>query len=407
MTSPSADARDYEHMARALRLARRGLYNTKPNPAVGCVIVNGGEIVGEGWTRPVGGPHAERVALAAAGARARGATAYVTLEPCNHFGRTEPCTDRLIEAGIARVVCAMVDPNPLTGGAGIARLEAAGIAVDVGALGAPAEALIRGHVSRMTRKRPWVRLKLAASLDGRTALADGASRWITGPVARRDVHRFRACAGAVLTGIGTILADDPLLTARLEDLPAGGGEAPAPAGGGAGSTPAGRAGSVGEASGAAAGVVQPLRVILDSALRTPPAARTLTAPGQVVVFTARARAQGQAHRHLAAAGACIESVPAAPRCDLPAVLARLGELEVNDVWVEAGPVLSGALLEAGLIDELVVYLAPHVLGAGARGMFATAPLASLAERHALVLEEIRKLGPDLRITARPSTVASP
>jgi diaminohydroxyphosphoribosylaminopyrimidine deaminase/5-amino-6-(5-phosphoribosylamino)uracil reductase len=366
-----ADERDRDYMQRALHLAERGLYDTAPNPTVGCVLVNGDEIVGEGWTAPAGGPHAERVALAQAGARAKGATAYVTLEPCSHFGRTGPCADALIEAGIARVVCAYVDPNPLVAGAGIGKLERAGIGVTVGVLRGPAEELNRGHTSRMRRQRPWVRVKVAASLDGRTALANGASRWITGDAARADVHRFRARSSAVLTGIGTVLADDPALTARLDD-------------------PEAR-------------VLQPARVVVDSQFRTPLTAQTLKLPGKVLIFGTAAGSDRA--RRLAEARAQVEHVAGSPRCDLHAVLTRLAALEHNDVLVEAGPTLSGAFLEAGLIDELILYMAPQVLGDRARGMFAIRELASLAERYWLEIDDVRKLGADLRIIARLSTVA--
>jgi diaminohydroxyphosphoribosylaminopyrimidine deaminase / 5-amino-6-(5-phosphoribosylamino)uracil reductase len=367
----STDAADREHMARALTLAERGLYDTDPNPTVGCVLVKGGQVVGEGWTAPAGGPHAERVALAAAGANARGATAYVTLEPCNHTGRTGPCTEALIEAGVARVICAMLDPNPLVSGAGVERLEAAGIPVTVGMLHASAEPLNRGYLARMTRKRPWMRVKIAATLDGRTALANGVSRWITGVAARRDVHVCRARSSAVLTGIGTILADDPSLTVRLE--------------------------------GEGINVLQPSRVILDSRLRTPPSAKTLELPGDVLIFGGRD--EGEEHRLLTAAGASIERVPTTPHCDLHAVLARLAELEYNDVFVEAGPRVSGALLRAALVDELVIYFAPDVLGDGARGMFDVGVITDLEQRYRLEIDDVTRLGSDLRIVARPSTVA--
>jgi diaminohydroxyphosphoribosylaminopyrimidine deaminase/5-amino-6-(5-phosphoribosylamino)uracil reductase len=373
MTTPAVDEIDRRYMARALELALGGLYDTDPNPTVGCVLVNG-VVVGEGWTAPAGGPHAERVALAAAGSRARGGTAYVTLEPCSHFGRTPPCIAALIEAGVARVVCAIEDPNPLVAGKGIAALRAAGIEVEVGLLGAQAEALNRGYLARMGRGRPWLRVKIAASLDGRTALANGASRWITGPEARRDVHRWRARSSAIMTGIGTVLADDPALTARLEEP--------------------------------GVEVLQPMRVIVDSRLRTPPSARLLGMPGHTLIFCG-AGAAPETARRLAAVGAQIEQVAAAPRCDLRAVFARLAELELNDVFAEGGPILSGALLEAGLIDELIVYVAPIVLGGGARGMFATAPLTAIEQRFGLAIDDVTRLGDDLRITARPSTVANP
>jgi diaminohydroxyphosphoribosylaminopyrimidine deaminase/5-amino-6-(5-phosphoribosylamino)uracil reductase len=359
-------ARDHEYMARALRLARRGRCNTAPNPTVGCVLVKHDRIIGEGWTAPAGGPHAERVALGKAAGEARGATVYVTLEPCCHHGRTGPCTVALIEAGVARVVCAGRDPNPRVAGAGIAALEAAGITVETGVLERAAEPLNRGYLARMRRGVPWVRSKLAASLDGRTALHNGRSQWITGPLARRDVHRFRALSSAVLTGSGTVISDDPLLTARPD--------------------------------GPGAEVLQPIRVIVDSRLKTPPSARMLSAPGEVVIFTSNADPRAQ--QPLVDAGARLERVDGKPRCDLNQVIARLAQLEVNDVWVEAGAGLNGALLSAGLIDELVLYLAPTVFGDSARAMFMLDALTSLEQAVALDIHDVRKLGPDLRIIAR-------
>ncbi len=377
-----SDPRERELMQRALALAARGLATTAPNPSVGCVLVREGEVVGEGYTAPAGGPHAEIVALRAAGPRAAGATAYVTLEPCCHTGRTGPCSVALIEADVARVVCAVGDPNPLVGGGGAAALRAAGIEVEIGLLEAEAVELNRGFFARMTRGRPWVRSKLAASLDGRTALAHGESRWITGEAARADVQHWRARAGAVLTGIGTVLADDPALTARPDGVEA---------------------------------VRQPLRAIVDSRLRTPPTARTLGLPGRVVIFTTlpsgpsapsgASAPSASAAPALLAAGAEIVRVGGGERCDLAEVLARLAALEVNDVWVEAGPVLNGALLEAGLVDELVLYYAPQILGDTARGMFALPPLASLADRVELELGEVRRVGQDLRVLARPAEKA--
>ena len=361
MSGPS----DRDYMARAVELARRGQFSADPNPLVGCVLVKAGQIVGEGWHERAGGPHAERVALAQAGENAAGATAYVTLEPCSHTGRTGPCADALIEARVARVVCAGTDPNPVVDGTGVGRLREAGVDVAVGVLEASAAALNPGYRSRMTRGRPLVRSKLAASLDGRTALANGESQWITGETARRDVHRWRARSSAVLTGIGTVLADDPGLDARL---------------------PAEKA-----------PIMQPARVIVDSNLRTPPTAKTLGLPGTVLVFGCREAPE--AAEALKRAGAQVEIASGEHHCDLARVMMRLGELQFNDVWVEAGARLNGALLEAGLIDELVIYLAPQILGADARGMFAIEPLASLEGRIELEYQEIRKLGKDLRITA--------
>ena len=356
---------DQAFMARAVQLAKRGLFSADPNPRVGCVLVNAGQIVGEGWHERAGGPHAERAAIAKAGSSAAGATAYVTLEPCSHTGRTGPCADALIEARVARVICAGTDPNPLVDGKGVCRLREAGLDVTVGVLETSAAALNPGYRSRMTRGRPLIRSKLAASLDGRTALATGESQWITGAAARGDVHRWRARSSAVLTGIGTVLADDPGLDARLA--------APHPP------------------------LTQPARIILDSRLRTPPSAKTLGLPGSVLVFGCRDAPESA--EALKAAGARVERVPGGRRCDLAQVMTRLGELQFNEVWVEAGARLNGALLAAGLIDELVIYLAPQVLGADARGMFAIEPLASLAGRIGLKYQVVRKVGKDLRITA--------
>ena len=323
-------------MGRALDLARRGLYTADPNPRVGCVIVKDGEMIGEGWHARAGEPHAEIHALAAAGTRARGATAYVSLEPCRHHGRTGPCTVALIEAGVQRVVAAMRDPNPQMAGRGLADLARAGVRVDDGVLAPEAEALNAGFVSRHRRGRPLVRVKIAASLDGRTAMASGESRWITGAAARRDVQRLRAASSAVLTGIGTVLADDPLLTVRDERF------GPSPR--------------------------QPLRVVLDSDLRTPPAARLLEAPGRTLVVAARASERAAALR---AAGAEVLVLDdGAARVDAQALLAALAAREVNEILVEAGATLAGALLGQGLADELVVYLAPVLLGCRARGMVA-------------------------------------
>jgi len=372
-----ADADDHRYMAEALRLAANGEYDTAPNPTVGCVLVKEGRVVGTGWTAPAGGPHAERVALAAAGARARGATAYTTLEPCCHTGRTGPCTRALIEAGVARVVFAGHDPNPRVNGGGAKELATAGIAVEGGVLEQAAEPLNHGFFTRMRTGLPWVRSKLAISLDGRTALANGVSQWITSAAARSDVHRWRARSSAILTGSGTIVDDDPSLNARGEEAGIDLGT----------------------------GIKQPLRVIVDARLRTPVTAKTLRLPGEVLVLTSRSVEDPSAVA-LRNAGARVETVAGdAEHCDLRAVLVRLAEHEINDVWVEAGAGFNGAMLKAGLIDELVIYVAPRLLGDSARGMFSVPPLTELAGGWDLTFEDIRQVGPDLRITARVSRVA--
>ena len=357
---------DRRHMMRALALARRGLCSTDPNPRVGCVIAHGERIAGEGWHRYAGEPHAEVNALAAAGGHAAGATAYVTLEPCRHTGRTGPCTRALVDAGVTRVVAAMRDPDPRVAGMGFAELTAAGVEVATGLLEAQARELNRGFVSRFERGRPWVRCKLAATLDGRTATAAGESRWITGEAARADVHRLRAQAGAVLAGIGTVLADDPRLDARVED---------------------------------ADFLVPPMRVIVDSHLRTPPAARVFSAPGRVLVATAR---NASAAPELLDAGAEVVSLPdGGGRVALGDLMAALAERGVNEVHTECGPTLAGALLESGLVDEVVVYLAPALLGDAARGMFTLPMVAAMRDRIGLEITGVERIGADLRIDAFP------
>lgn len=354
---------DYRFMALALRLAERGLYTTSPNPRVGCVIVVDGGIVGEGWHERAGEPHAEINALRQAGGAAQGATAYVTLEPCSHHGRTPPCADALAAAGVARVVTAMEDPNPLVAGAGLRRLREAGIRVESGLLQAEAAELNLGFVSRMTRGRPWIRIKTASSLDGKTALEDGTSFWITGDDARRDGHHFRARSCAVLTGLGTILADDPQMTVRAVETSR-----------------------------------QPLRVVVDSALRMPSSARIL-AGGNILVagaFDDRPRIA-----RLEDAGAEVVLLPGANgRVDLAALAAELGRRGMNEVLVESGATLNGALLQAGLVDELLMYFAPSLMGDRARGLFALPALAALADQHRLHIRDAARVGDDLRILAR-------
>ena len=359
------EQRDYAYMAQALNLARRGRYTVDPNPRVGCVLVNGDAIVAEGWHQRAGGPHAEIAALNAAGASARGATAYVTLEPCCHQGRTPPCTDALIAAGISRVVFASDDPNPDVSGGGAQQLVAAGIEVEGGVMADSAAVLNVGYMTRRRTGRPYVRSKIAASLDGRTALENGSSRWITGTAARVDVQRLRARSSAVLTGIGTILSDDPSLNVRDTTL----GE-----------------------------ILQPMRIIADSRLRTPVDASTLGLPGSVRIYCM----DGQAAESLLAAGAEIEAIAAdGRRVSLTALLDSLGDRhKINDLLVEAGPGLNGALLAAGLIDELIVYSASHILGSGARGMFDGPSLQSMDERVGLHLVDFRRVGDDCRLTYR-------
>ena len=356
-------AHDHEFMARALRLAERGLYTTTPNPRVGCVLVRDDAVVGEGWHERAGEAHAEIHALNAAGNLARGGTAYVTLEPCSHHGRTPPCAGALIAAGVARVVAAMRDPNPQVAGQGLAQLAAAGIVVADGLLAQEARELNIGFVSRMERGRPWLRLKLAASLDGKTALNNGRSQWITGPEARRDGHAWRARACAILTGAGTVRDDDPRLTVREVDTDR-----------------------------------QPLRVVVDSHFETPPTARILEG-GRTVVAAAQEDAEKSAA--LRAAGAEVLVLPNPQgKVDLPRLLRVLAERGVNELHVEAGHKLNGSLLREGLVDELLLYFAPTLLGSG-REMFPLPEITDLSARRDLKLIDLRRVGADLRILARP------
>jgi diaminohydroxyphosphoribosylaminopyrimidine deaminase/5-amino-6-(5-phosphoribosylamino)uracil reductase len=368
-TAGEFSAADEAAMRRALELAALGLASTDPNPRVGCVLELDGRTVGEGWHERPGLPHAEVLALREAGERAVGATAYVTLEPCAHFGRTPPCADALIAARVARVVYALADPNPRVNGQGAARLAAAGIRVESGLLGPEAEALNPGFLKRLRHGRPWVRLKQAMSLDGRVALASGASRWITGEAARADVQAWRARSSCILTGSGTVLADDPSLSVRTGPLPRR----------------------------------QPLRVVLDSSLRTPPAARLLAEPGATLLFAASdLRGAEAAAARLIGRGARIESVArAAGGLDLAAVLARLANLEVNELWIEAGPRLAGAWLASGLVDEWLLYVAPLALGPAARPLVEIQEPPTLAAALRFELRAIESFGPDLRLSLAP------
>ncbi len=348
-------------MARALRLAALGADTTHPNPRVGCIIVKADKVVAEAWHRRTGEPHAEVLALRAAGSAAHGATVYLNLEPCCHQGRTPPCTDSLIDAGVARVVAAMEDPNPQVAGGGVEVLRGAGIDVDVGILGEQAEALNRGFVKRMRTGAPWVTVKVAASLDGRTAMASGESKWITARAARDDVQRLRARSSAVMTGIGTVLADDPRLDVRLP-----GAER------------------------------QPLRVVVDSQLRISTEARVLHGEGTALVATANSEYQASAR--LTQLGVEVVPVPApSGRVDLSVLMQELGQREINELLVEAGPTLSGAMLQSGLVDEVIVYLAPHLMGDAARGMFHLPGVERITERFAVSIADMRQVGNDLRL----------
>jgi len=368
----SREALDRALMARALDLATRGLYSTPPNPAVGCVLSRDGQIVGEGWHERAGEPHAEVMALRAAGEGARGADVHVTLEPCAHQGRTGPCADALVQAGVARVVAAILDPNPRVSGKGLERLRAAGIAVDANVLADEASEINRGFLARMTRARPWVTVKVGMSLDGRSALADGSSQWITGPEARADVQALRARASAIVTGIGTVLADDPSLTVRDARLELRGRN--------------------------------PLRVVLDAALRTPLQSKILLPDAPTMILTAAGCLLSNAAgaERLRAAEASVEGVPEKEgRLDPGAVLARLATLDCNEVLVEAGPRVIGAFIAAGLADEIVLYVAPTLLGHTARAVCELPPLQSLSMRSDLEWHDVRRIGSDLRLTLRP------
>lgn len=352
-------------MRLALDWAAKGMYTTSPNPRIGCVIVRDGQVIGAGVTQPAGQDHAEIQALKDAAARGhdvRGATAYVTLEPCNHHGRTPPCSQALVRAGLGRVVAAMTDPNPLVAGQGLATLQAAGIAVATGPLAEAAYELNIGFFKRMTRGLPWVRLKVAASLDGVTALHNGQSQWITGPEARADGHAWRARTCAILTGIGTVLADDPQLTVRAVDTPR-----------------------------------QPRRIVVDSKLDISPTARILEGGGTWIVA---AVADPEKEALLHAAGAEVILLPnASGKVDLPELMRELGRRQINELHVEAGGKLNASLVREGCVDELLVYLAPALIGDG-QGMFALPALAELDKKYPLRFHEVRQVGADLRILAR-------
>lgn len=356
--------RDAFHMARAIRLASKGLYTTDPNPRVGCVLVRNGAVIGEGWHQKAGGDHAEIDALNKA-RDARGATAYVTLEPCSHHGRTPPCFLALIKAGVSRVVAAMEDPNPLVAGSGLRQLKEAGIEVVCGLLQSEAEALNPGFIKRMKENRPLVRSKLAMSLDGRTAMASGESKWITSTAARNDVHRLRAKSSAILTGIDTVLADDPSLTARIRE-----------------------------------DVLQPLRIVLDTHLKTPAHAQMASLPGRSLILTGAD--DPEKTERLQQNGFEVYRLPKKnDRMDLHEVLNFLAKQQVNELLVEAGPTLNGALLAEGLVDEWIVYMAPCVLGDQGRGLFHLPGITAMADKKNLKLTDVRRVGEDIKFILKP------
>lgn len=356
---------DYRYMGLAIQLAERGRNTTDPNPRVGCVLVKNNEIIGQGWHEQAGLPHAERNALADVEGSAVGATAYVTLEPCCHYGRTAPCTEGLIEAGIKRVVVAMTDPNPLVAGKGLDLLEQAGMGVSVGIMQAQAELLNQGFIRRMAEQKPYVRCKLGMSLDGRTAMANGQSQWITGPQARADVQRLRAKSSAIVTGIETVLADDPSMNVRLD----------------------------------AGSIRQPLRVVLDSELRFPVSAKMLTLPGSTLIVHGEQVAQDK-KQQLEKAGAMLLALESDEQgLALSPLLSTLAtKYDVNEVLIEAGPTLAGAALQAGVVDELVVYMAAALMGHEARQMVSLKGLTNIDDKLDLNLGDVRRIGADLRLT---------
>jgi diaminohydroxyphosphoribosylaminopyrimidine deaminase / 5-amino-6-(5-phosphoribosylamino)uracil reductase len=368
---------DFSFMARALQLAEQGILTTMPNPRVGCVIVKDGKIIGEGAHLKAGEPHAEVFALRQAGAAAKGATLYVTLEPCSHTGRTPPCSQAIVEAGVTKVIAAMQDPNPLVAGSGLAYLQSHKIEVASGLMQAQAEALNPGFISRMTKNKPFVRSKIASSLDGKTALNNGASQWITSEPARQDVQHWRARSCAILTGIGTVLADNPCMTVRAT--------APSPL--------------MGEGWGEGAASRQPLRVIVDSQLQTPTDAKVLQGGNVLIAFANDVHNKSS---ELLNAGAELLSIPNdTGKVDLNALLSHLAHREINEVLTEAGEGLNGALLALGLIDELLIYYAPKLMGSAAKGMLALPELTQMNQAMNLDIIDLRQIGVDIRIRAKP------
>ncbi|WP_455198224.1 bifunctional diaminohydroxyphosphoribosylaminopyrimidine deaminase/5-amino-6-(5-phosphoribosylamino)uracil reductase RibD [Kaarinaea lacus] len=363
-----ADADDYGFMARSIRLAERGLFTTDPNPRVGCLLVKNGEVVGEGWHERAGEPHAEIMALRDSGEQAKNAIAYISLEPCCHHGKTPPCSDALIDAGISRAVVAMEDPNPQVAGKGVAQLRAAGIEVETGIMTSQAEALNPGFIQRMRHGRPYVRCKMAMSLDGRTAMASGESQWITGEAARRDVHRLRARSSAIVTGVSTVVKDNPSMNARIEN----------------------------EA------ISQPVRIVLDSQLNLDSNAKIISLPGKTVICTI-SQDRNKIDELKSSGAEVVQLKDDHDKVSLAALMDYLNEQQVNEVMVEAGPTLSGAFLQAGYVDELVVYMAPLLMGDDARGLFSLPGLEKMKDRIELNIIDMSAVGKDWRITAKVQT----
>ena len=362
-----------EYMQQAIRLAKKGLYTTDPNPSVGCVIVNDEKIVGEGWHQRAGEAHAEINALVQAGDKARGATVYVTLEPCSHTGKTPPCADALIDAGVKKVIAAMKDPNPLVAGEGLEKLQAAGIEVESGLLEAQARDLNPGFIKRMESGRPFVRVKMAMSLDGRTAMASGESQWISGEASRNDVQRMRAQSSAILTGIETVLADDPSMNVRMS------------------------ADELGLIAGQA--VRQPKRIVLDSRFRMPSQAKIFTVEGECYVYTTVNMEAKNSYPFIIESCGSLDG-----KIDLQYLMEDLAKKEINLLHVEAGSVLCGALLKNDLVDEIIIYMAPHIMGDDAKGLFHLPGLEKMKDRISLRIKDVRTIGSDIRITACPGTV---
>lgn len=374
---------EIEFMQRAIALSEKGVYSTKPNPTVGCVLVKEGRVIGEGWHSQAGQPHAERVALAQAGDKAQGATAYVTLEPCSHIGRTPPCADGLVEAGVVKVIVAMLDPNPLVSGRGIRKLTEANIQTKTGLLAEQAEAHNLGFIRRMLHNLPFVRLKMASSLDGRTAMANGESQWITGEEARLEVHRMRALSGALITGIGTVLADDPSLTVRLptEEL---------------------------SAMNLTIENCHPLRVVLDPHLSMPLDARMLTLPGRTIIMTSREAVEANPELVELFYAQQVDLVAVASqddRLEIRSVLSYLAQEEqINDVMVESGGIVAGAFIESGLVNELYCFIAPSLLGDQAKPMFVLPSVEAMADKIQLKVHSVESFGEDICIVSKPSVV---